>query len=205
MNTISQAGINLIKQFEGCRLKAYKPVPTERFWTIGYGHYGADVPANMVIDQNMAEYILRQDLHKFETKVNKYDAIYHWTQNEFDALVSFAFNIGSIDQLTANGTRTRAQIRSKITSYNKAGGAVLAGLKRRREAEKAMFGTSNEKIEKIEIPVYKTPEKNYNIIVDEVLAGKWGNGGERKRKLEEAGYDYSRVQKLVNFRLKGGN
>lgn len=136
---ISQKGIDLIKQLEGCRLRAYKPVPTEQYWTIGYGHYGADVSANMVINQAQAEALLREDLVKFENKVNKYDGKYHWTQNELDALVSFAYNLGSIDRLTANGTRSKADIADKMLLYNVAGGKVLDGLTRRRKAERELF------------------------------------------------------------------
>lgn len=135
----SQRGINLIKQFEGCRLQAYKPVATEKYYTIGYGHYGPDVAANAVISQMQADLFLIIDLEKFEKKVEKYNPKYNWTQNEFDALVSFAYNIGSIDQLTANGTRSKSQIAAKIPAYNKAGGKVLAGLTKRRNAEKALF------------------------------------------------------------------
>ena len=136
---VSQEGINLIKQFEGVRLVAYKAVPTEKYYTIGYGHYGSDVSANMTITESQAEAFLRADLVKFEQKVNKYMPHYNFTQNEYDAMVSFAFNVGNIDQLTANGTRTMQQIADKITAYNKAGGKVLQGLVKRRQAEKDLF------------------------------------------------------------------
>ena len=111
----SENGINLIKQFEGCHLKSYK-CPAG-IWTIGYGHT-AGVYEGMSISQVQAESFLKDDLFKYEEKVNKYYRKYIWTQNEFDALVSFAFNIGSIEQLTANGTRTRAIIIQKMLEYN---------------------------------------------------------------------------------------
>lgn len=130
------AGLNLIKSFEGCRLTAYK-CPAG-IWTIGYGHTG-DVSEGMKITQAQADELLKKDLAKFEKKVAKYDSKYHWNQNQFDAMVSFAFNIGSIDQLTAKGTRSIEQIAEKITAYNKAGGKVLTGLTRRRKAEKELF------------------------------------------------------------------
>lgn len=136
---ISQKGIDLIKKYEGLRLNAYKPVPTERYFTIGYGHYGADVTPNMTITQSQAEDFLKKDLVKFENKVNKYDDEYHWTQNEFDALVSFAYNIGNIDQLTQNGKRSKEEIAAKILAYDKAGGKKLAGLTKRRLEEQMMF------------------------------------------------------------------
>lgn len=132
----SQNGIDLIKKFEGCKLKAYQCAAG--VWTIGYGHT-AGVKAGQTITQTQAESFLKDDLLKYEQKVTKYNNKYHWNQNEFDALVSFAYNIGSIDQLTAGGTRDRATIASKFTAYNKAAGKVLAELTKRREAEKALF------------------------------------------------------------------
>lgn len=131
-----QAGIELIKQYEGCRLYAYK-CPSG-VWTIGYGHT-AGVYQGKTITSVEAIQLLRKDLEIYEEKVMRYDHKYHWTQEEFDALVSFAYNIGSIDQLTAKGTRSKAEIAEHWCAYNKANGKVLAGLTRRREAEKALF------------------------------------------------------------------
>lgn len=133
----SQNGINLIKQFEGCRLDAYKcPAGV---WTIGYGHT-AGVKQGDKISAAQAEAYLRADLEKYEKKVDKYSK-YNWNQNEFDAMVSFAYNLGSIDKLTADGTRTKAVIAEKILLYNKAGGKVLEGLNKRRKAERELFLT----------------------------------------------------------------
>ena len=133
----SQKGIELIKQYEGCRLAAYKcPAGV---WTIGYGHTGADVKQGQVITQARAEQLLKTDLAKFERHVMLFNSKYHWTQNEFDALVSFAFNVGSINQLTANKSRTKIQIASAMWLYNKAGGKVLPGLTKRRQAERELF------------------------------------------------------------------
>lgn len=130
-----QAGIDLIKKFEGCRLTAYKcPAGV---WTIGYGHT-AGVKQGQKITAAQAEIYLKADLEKYEKKVDKYGS-YNWNQNEFDALVSFAYNVGSIDGLTARGTRSRAVIADKILSYNKAGGRVLSGLTRRRQEERKLF------------------------------------------------------------------
>ena len=131
-----QAGLNLIKQFEGCRLTAYK-CPAGVL-TIGYGHT-AGVKAGQTITQAQADKMLVEDVERFEKNVNKYYNKYRWNQNEFDALVSFAFNLGSIDQLTAGGTRSREVIAQKMLQYNKAAGKVLAGLTRRRQAEKELF------------------------------------------------------------------
>ena len=134
---ISQNGINLVKRFEGCRLMAYKcPAGV---WTIGYGHTGSDVWQGQTITQAKAEQLLRQDMMKFETHVMKFNNRYHWNQNEFDALVSFAFNVGSINQLTQNGKRSRVQIAAAMLKYNRGGGKILPGLTKRRQAEQELF------------------------------------------------------------------
>lgn len=135
---ISQNCIDMIKRFEGCRLTAYKcPAGV---WTIGYGHTGS-VNAKSKITQAVAEKYLRDDLKKFENHVNEINAKYKYrfNQNEFDSLVSFAFNIGNIRQLTANGTRKKSVIAEKMLLYNKAGGKVLKGLTTRRKAEHDLF------------------------------------------------------------------
>lgn len=138
--TTSTAGMDLIKRFEGCRLESYK-CPTD-VWTIGYGHTGKvegkPIGSGMKITLQKADELLKSDLAVFESKVNKYKK-YNWTQNEFDALVSFAYNVGNIDQLTANGTRTKDVIAVKLLAYNKAAGKVLAGLTKRRKAEQELF------------------------------------------------------------------
>lgn len=132
----SQNGIDLIKKFEGCRLTAYRCAAGK--WTIGYGHT-AGVVAGQSITQEQAESLLIDDLEKFELNVMKFNSIYHWNQNEFDALVSFAFNLGSINELVKNGSRTKEEIANKIPAYNKAAGKVLSGLIDRRAEEKALF------------------------------------------------------------------
>ena len=133
---ISDNGLALIKSFEGCHLTAY--VCPAGKWTIGYGHTRG-VKSGMKITQAQADAYLREDCSRFEANVNKFNNKYSWTQNEFDALVSFAYNVGSINQLTANGTRSKETIAAKMLEYNKGGGKVLAGLVRRRKAEQEMF------------------------------------------------------------------
>lgn len=144
---ISQTGLNLIKEFEGCRLSAYKD--SVGVVTIGWGTTNSDssiigttIHMGMKITQAQADDWLEKSVNKkYVPKVMKYDSIYHWNQNQLDALTSFAYNIGSIDQLTNNGKRTIEEIANKILAYDKAGGKVLAGLTRRRKAEKALFET----------------------------------------------------------------
>lgn len=140
---ISDTGLQIIKDFEGCKLTAYK-CPAG-IWTIGFGHTGKvdgkAISKGMTITELKATELLKEDVAKFEKAVLKYNNKYNWNQNQFDAMVSFAFNIGSIDQLTANGTRTIEVISAKILAYNKANGQTLAGLVRRRAAEKELFDT----------------------------------------------------------------
>ena len=138
---ISKAGIDFIIGFEGFSAKACKCVSTEKYYTIGYGHYGSDVKKDDTITKEEARKLLESDLLSFEKKVSKYDSKYDFNQNEFDALVSFAYNVGNIDQLTANGTRSRDKISECMLLYNKSGGKVLNGLTKRRKAERELFLT----------------------------------------------------------------
>ncbi|MBO7695433.1 MAG: lysozyme [Methanobrevibacter sp.] len=133
---ISENGLNLIKKFEGCKLTAYQDVVG--VWTIGYGHISG-VKKGMKITQAQADEYLKKDISSVEIKVNKYYDKYKFNQNQFDALCSFCYNIGSINQLTANGTRSIDVISQKILSYTKAGGKTIKGLENRRKAEKELF------------------------------------------------------------------
>lgn len=88
-----------------------------------------------------ADSLFKKEIKAYEAKVNKYNSKYHWNQNQFDAMVSFAYNMGSIDPLTANGTRSLEEIAQKITAYNKSGGKILYRLTSQRKAEKELFLT----------------------------------------------------------------
>lgn len=134
----SRKGIDLIKKFEGCRYKAYKALPSEKYYTIGYGHYGSDVTPGMTITPEDASNFLMRDLGKFELYVEKFVTL-PLNQNQFDALVSFTYNCGpgNLQKLVLG--RTLPQIADAFLLYNKAGGKVLKGLTRRREAERALF------------------------------------------------------------------
>lgn len=142
---ISEKGLALIKSFEGCRLKAYQCAAG--VWSIGYGTTsadreitGTDITPGMQITQVQADGWLAQSIAaKYEPKVNKYDSAYHWTQSEFDALVSYAYNIGSIKGLVADGRRTRKEIIADWPTHDRTGGIHIAGLKRRRLAELELF------------------------------------------------------------------
>ena len=143
---ISDNGLNIIKKFEGCRLTAYQDAVG--VWTIGYGTTNADkaitgisIRQGLRISQETADEWLRQSVDKkYGPKVDKYSA-YNWNQNEFDALVSFAYNVGSIDQLTAGGTRSRKVIAEKMLSYCRAAVKANTGLLKRRQKERALFLT----------------------------------------------------------------
>lgn len=144
---VSKKGIDLIKKYEGLYLNSYKcPAGV---WTIGYGTTNADkaitgfeVIKGKRITAKKAEEMLKKSIEKkYEPIVNKYQDKYKFNQNEYDALVSFAYNIGSINQLTQYGKRTKKEIAAAITKYNHADGKVLKGLTRRREEEKKLFLT----------------------------------------------------------------
>lgn len=133
----SLKGIALIKQFEGCVLKVYlcpAGVPT-----CGYGHTAGLTKAmvGMPITQAQADAYLVGDLKRFEDAVNKITL--KLNQNQFDALVSFAYNCGekNLNRLVLG--RNLQQIADAMLSYNKGSGKVLPGLVRRRQAERALF------------------------------------------------------------------
>ena len=173
---ISDKGLELIKSFEGCHLTAYV-CPAGKL-TIGYGHTKG-VTKGMTITQEQADIFLREDCAKAEANVMKFNSKYSWNQNEFDALVSFAYNVGSINQLTANGTRTKAVIAKKILEYNKSGRKVLNGLVKRRKAEQELF---------------LTPTKAQ---ADKVTALKFGSKGQAvlvlQKKLAARGYTLGKI------------
>lgn len=137
---VSENGIKLIKQFEGCKLSAY--LDAAGVPTIGYGHTKG-VKMGQKITQEEAEALLKEDLEKFDANVTYYDSTYNYkfNQNEHDALTSFAFNIGSLSGLTNGGKRTKYQIAQKIQAYVNAGGKKMAGLVKRRKAEYDLFIT----------------------------------------------------------------
>lgn len=147
---INNAGLKLIKSFEGCRLTAYKAVPTEKYYTIGWGHYGADVSKDEKWTQKQADEQLKKDLVKYENYVDKYVSI-ALNDNQFSALVSFCYNCGAGNLKKLVEGRSVKQIAAAIPQYNKSGGKVLAGLTRRRNAEVKLFNTSVSKITKYKV------------------------------------------------------
>ena len=164
----SEKGIALITGFEGFSPKACKCVPTEKYYTIGFGHYGKDVKFTDTITKAGALDLLKSDLARFEKNVMKYDSVYHYNQNEFDALVSFAYNVGSIDGLTKNGTRSKSEIAKYITMYNRSGGRVLDGLTKRRAREKELFLRKCEKEKITYYPRYNGNSSNIDIVLKSI-------------------------------------
>lgn len=141
---VGAAGLALIQSFEGCRLTAYKPVPTEKYWTIGWGHCGPDVNERETITQAQADALLAADCQRFANAVDN-PAYCPLTKklnaNQRDALISFAYNCGegSLQRLCKG--RSLPEIRNAMVLYDRSGGKHLPGLTRRRKAEQALFDT----------------------------------------------------------------
>ena len=169
--------------------KATKCLKSEKYYTIGFGHYGKDVKENDTITKSKAIDLLKSDLEKFEKKVDKYSS-YNFTQNEYDSLVSFCYNVGNIDQLTAKGTRSKKEIADKMLLYCKSGGKVIRGLQKRREKERALFlksSTSNF------YPRYIGASNDLNTIFSAIGVPNHLNGSWEKRKAiatKNGIYDY---------------
>ena len=132
--------IPLIKEFEGCKLKAYK-CPAD-VWTIGYGHTDG-VKEGDEITQQKADLLLANDVDLFTAGVQRLVSS-DINRNQLGALVSFAFNLGlgnlrhsTLLRLVNQGDFLNAA--NEFLKWNKANGKVLLGLTRRREAEKALF------------------------------------------------------------------
>lgn len=141
----SDKGIALIKQFEGCKLTAYQD--SVGVWTIGYGWTqpvdGKPIRAGMTINQETAERLLKTGLVSYESDVSRLVKV-GLTQGQFDALVSFTYNLGARSLSTSTLLRKLnsgdyAGAADEFLRWNKAGGKVLNGLTRRREAERALF------------------------------------------------------------------
>ncbi|TKC86027.1 lysozyme [Trinickia terrae] len=137
----NQAGLNLIKQFEGLRLIAYADVVG--VLTIGYGHTGPDVKPGLIITQSQADQHLSDDLARFESGVGALVKV-PLNANQFSALVSFSYNLGlgnlgSSTLLRLLNQRDYPGAALQFPRWDRAGGRELAGLLRRRQAEQALF------------------------------------------------------------------
>lgn len=169
---IGQAGLKLIMEFEGCRLTAYQC--SAGVWTIGYGHT-AGVHKGMKITQAQADEYLKQDVAKFEKYVNNPSYVPFTdklNQNQFDALVSFAFNLGQGNVKKLCTGRTINQIPSAMQQYCKAAGKTLPGLQRRRKAEAALY---NKKVESCTGATTTTVKESEDYSMNTIKKGSKGN------------------------------
>lgn len=137
---ISKEGLALIKKFEGCKLESYKCAAG--VWTIGYGSTKG-IKEGMSISQEEADNLLLEDVAVFEDNV--LDAVtMPLSQHQFDALVSWTFNLGGANlkastMLKKLNAGEYEEVPAQMKRWNKAGGKVLQGLIRRREAEALLF------------------------------------------------------------------
>ena len=133
-------GIELIKHFEGCELEAYKcPAGV---WTIGYGHIKG-VKEGMTITESQAEEMLKSELNEYEGYINNLVTA-ELNQNQFDAMVSWVYNLGggnlkASTLLKVLNAGDYDGVPAQMLRWNKAGGKVLEGLTRRRQAEADLF------------------------------------------------------------------
>lgn len=137
---LSETGRNLIKEFEGLRLTAYQD--SVGVWTIGYGHTQG-VYSGMTITEAQANIFLDQDVISHASGIFKYITV-QLNQNQFDALVSFHFNLGAdilqgTALLTYINSKNWQQAANEMNKYVNAGGKPLEGLIRRRKAETDLF------------------------------------------------------------------
>ena len=150
--TVSKEGIALIKRYEGYKTTPYR-CPAG-LYTVGYGHVignGLQLPDewNRTFSLGEIDELLRTDLARFEQGVLRYCPVY-LTQSQFDALVSFSFNLGlgvlqrsTLRQKINRGDADAAKV---ILKYNMAGGRILKGLIRRRQAEYRLFTAPTDRI-----------------------------------------------------------
>lgn len=159
--TINSSGIDLIKHFESLRLKAYQD--SVGIWTIGWGHTGlthkdGTVYEGREITEDKAVALLKQDLKTFEEEVDKCVAA-DLNDNQFSALVSFAFNLGGTNLRKStllkklNGEQP-FNASKEFKKWSKAGGKRLGGLVRRRISERNLFCSFSS-------PIVKTLPDNW--------------------------------------------
>jgi lysozyme len=140
MAKVSEAAIAHIKSFEGLSLEAY---PDAGHWSIGYGHSSNAVYPGMRITDQQADALLRKDLEKFELGVERVLAV-PATQEEFDAMVALAYNIGlnAFEESTLlrhHNNQRHQDAAAEFGKWTKSGNTVLPGLVKRREKEAAMY------------------------------------------------------------------
>lgn len=143
--TPSKACADLVKSFEGCILKAYPdPATGGDPWTIGVGHTGPEVKPGVIWTQAQADAALEADLARFARGVWNATGEKETTQNRFDSLVSFSFNVGLGNLLNSTLLRLHnkgdyAGAAEQFLRWDKANGKRMAGLTRRRQAERSLY------------------------------------------------------------------
>lgn len=141
---ISENGLHFTAAWEQLRAKAYKATAAEKYWTIGYGHYGADVSADQVVSEEQALRLLTQDMAKAVQAVDAAAAA-SLTQPQFDAVCDLVYNAGAgvIAASTGTGQVLRrgdvAALRAKIALFINQNGKPLLGLRRRTAGRLALF------------------------------------------------------------------
>jgi GH24 family phage-related lysozyme (muramidase) len=190
---ISKKGLDLIKHFEGCYLKAY--LCPAKVWTIGWGTTGSidgvPIGAGMTITQAKADSLLVERLVSYENAVKRY-VTHPINQNQFDALTSFTYNCGpgalqKSDLLKLLNQGKIQQAANEFDRWNRGGGQVLAGLVRRRAAERDLFLKEWEAEE-----VEKEIKINLNGVVKAVTA------------IEKNGHNYVKLQDLRDSEITIG-
>ena len=140
---ISEQGLNYIKSKEASVQDTYVAYKNdgEQFYTIGFGHYGADVKEGQTITLADAEQLLQSDITGTANYVLSYCSYLDLTQNEADALISFAYNLGCgwLQTLTANKTRSKQEIAEHWTAYTSKNDLYKQGLLQRRQEELQIF------------------------------------------------------------------
>lgn len=132
-----------VQAFEGLRLTSYKPVSTEKLWTIGFGHYGA--PPKMTITNAEAEKLLIKDLDEAHAVVRSLVKV-PLTQGQVDALTDFVFNLGAAKfrgstlLMLVNQRADVARVQAEIKKWVHSDGKVLSGLVKRRAWEAQLWG-----------------------------------------------------------------
>lgn len=138
--TLNQAGVDLIKQFEGCQVEVYKDVVG--LLTVGWGHR-TNLPLGVTITQELADTLLQQDLAAVQRQLHSCLTT-SLTDNQFSALVSFVYNLG-INRLEGSTLLTKinsgelTSAADEFLKWDHAGGIVVLGLLRRRSAERTLF------------------------------------------------------------------
>lgn len=141
---VSESCKQLIRDFEGLETVSYKPLPTEKHFTIGYGHYGPDVKEGQHITKDAAELLLTADLAKVAKQVEEALDGVQVNQCQFDALCSFTFNlgIGNLSKSTLLKKIKEGDFQAaadEFLKWDRAGGQKLKGLTLRRQAERRLF------------------------------------------------------------------